>query len=211
MKKIITALMLVLVVGVVFVGCSKGNATWLQDGKTLVVVDNTLGEGEKHNAKFTHTYKNSVVTEDNGYVYILPVSESNPKVRYFISISQGASSASTRFLEITGVKNNAKIDGGKLTKTLGTLRDEGLTYIDGETSSAATDTVTHYSSVVSTTKYCYYVTKNNNLTVWGEKYLAITVTSPIFSASPISFTVEIKDYYKLPLLLGHKGDSWKIV
>lgn len=202
MKKLILSLILVIFAGTILIGCNRNNAVWLEDGKTLEVIDNTLGEGEAQNVRFVHTYKNSVVEEGKGYVYILPISENNPTVRYFASIKQGTNS---ELVEITGIKTGDIItEDNLLTSEWADFWNQGMEFIDGKS------TATHYSNVVTTTKYCYAVSKNNNLTVWGDKYLAVTITSSIVSAVPITFTIEMKNSTVMPLLLSHKGDSWQI-
>ena len=208
MKKIIIALLLIVsVLGLAVVGCSKDEAVWLKDGQTLKIVDNTLGEGKEHNIKFTRSYSNSVVNEEKGYVYVLPVSESNPTERYFVSLSQGGSGNQTIFVEITNVKSGDKLTGENSVADFGSLWGQGLIFAGGDSSNANE----HYSSVVTTTKYCYNATKNNNIKVWGDKYLAVTVTSSVVSASPINFTVEIKNFLQFPMILTHEGDSWQVV
>jgi len=207
-KAIIVALSLVIAMSVMFAGCSKKKAIWLKDGQTLVIIDNTLGEGEKNNLRFTHTFANSVVEEGKGYVYVLPVSESNPAVRYLVSVKHGTSS---ELIEITNVKNGAKLSSDKfLTSGWGNFWNQGMLFVCGASAGSAADTTAHYSSVVTTTKYCYRVTKNNNMTVWGDKLLAVTITSSEESINLLSFTVEIKSFMKLPMILSHKGDSWEI-
>lgn len=202
MKKISLLVVLVLIASVVFVSCTKKNAVWLEDGQTLEIIDNTLGEGEDKNVRVPHTYTNSVVTEKKGYVYVLPVSETNPAVRYFVSINQDAKS---ELIEITGVKDGDTLtDENFLSSEWGNFWNSGLQFVDGKS------TEVHYSSVITTTKYCYKVTKNNYMTVWGSKYLAVTVTSSAISENPVNFNIEIIDFHKLPLILNHKGDSWEI-
>ena len=204
MKKRIFALLLVAITCVAVAGCSKKKATWLLDGQILEVIDNTLGEGEKYNIPSVHIYQNSHVEEARGYVYILPVSETNPKVRYFASIRQGESSNSnTKFIEITDVKNGDILTESDFIDPFRATYPE-VDFIAGNS------TAVHYSSVNTYTKYCYYVTKNNNITVWGDKILSVTITSSIISPEPISFQIEIKTFTKVPMLLGHKGDSWSI-
>jgi|GEM_PF-3531822 len=205
-NKIVTALLLVMVIGLVFVGCSKDDAIWLQTGQTLEIVDNTLGEGQPHNWRFTYSYKNSVVNEEKGYVYVLPVSEDNPTVRYFASLKQGSSSS--KFVEITNVKNGAKLTIANFMPDFADLWAQGMTFVDG---TKDVNTSVHYSSVVTTTKYCYNATKHNNMKIWGDKYLAVTITSPVFSATPVSFSVDIKDFHVSSLILSQVGDSWKVV
>ena len=202
MKKIIIALLIIVSLGAVFTGCSKKGATWLEDGQTLEVIDNTLGEGEPNNLKFTHTYTNSTVNESKGYIYTLPVSESNPTARYFASIKQGTESNSSKLVEITNIKNGDKLTPDNFL-SFESLWTQGMQFIDGNS------TAVHYSSAVTVTKYCYNVT-NNTITVWGDKYLTVTITSSAVSGDSISFEVEIKDFMKLPMILSHKGDSWQI-
>ena len=209
MKKTIIALLLAAAC-IMLVGCSKDKAIWLQDGQTLEIIDNTLGEGQEYNLRFTYNYTNSVVNEEKGYVYILPVNENNPTERYFASIRQGTNSQSTKFIEITNVKNGAQFTGSNFVDDFGSLWDKGLTFADGTNKVSSTTTSVHYSSVATTTKYCYNVTKNNNITIWGDKLLNVTITSPIISANPVSFTVDLKDFFKLPLILSHTGDSWTV-
>ena len=203
-RKIIALLLIVVVAGTMLVGCSRRNAILLEDGKTLEIIDNTLGEGEKDNLRFVHTYTNSTVTKDNSYVYYLPVSESNPTERYFVSNQQGPTTS--ELIEITNVKNGDKIKKDKDEfLSFETLWKEGMKFVD-ETKK----TDVHYSIMVVNVKCYYKVTRNNNITVWEDKILDITVISSKISSSPLSFTVEMKNFSRLPLLLSHKGDSWEI-
>ena len=206
MKKAVVALLLALVVCLTLAGCRKDKAIWLQDGQTLEIVDNTLGEGKEHNLRFTRSYSNSTVTEEKGYVYILPVSENNPTVRYFTSLKQSSGSSDTLFIEITNVRNGEKFTGENHMSDFAELWGQGLIFAGGTASTAE-----HYSSVVTTTKYCYNATNNNNIKVWGDKHLAVTITSSVVSAGPISFTVDIESFFQFPMILTHEGDSWKVV
>jgi len=210
-KKILALLFIAVIAGMVLAGCGRKDAIWLEDGQTLEIIDNTLGEGEKYNARFVHTFKNSVVNEDKGYVYVLPVSESNPSVRYFASIRQGTSSSNTIFIEITNAKDGDKLTSSDIIAGIGDLWEQGLLFVETDSNKAPVGgPKSDYSSVVTTIKYCYSVTKNDNITVWGSKFLAITITSSALSTKPINLTLDIIDFSKLPLLLSHKGDSWSI-
>lgn len=204
MKKIFIISLIIIVVSVMLTGCRKEDAIWLEDGQTLEIIDNTLGEGEQANLRFTHTYKNSQVTEKKGYVYILPVSETNLTVRYFCSVSQGESGNNAKLVEITNIE-----DGDKLTPadclSFTTLWGQGMEFVD-----TTKKTDTHYSSTVTSTKYCYFVTNNNNMKVWGDKYIDVTVTSSVLSKSPVSFEIKIEDSSVMTFILSHKGDSWEI-
>ena len=202
MKRRILIFLFIAVIVAVFAGCSSEGATWLEDGQTLEVIDNTLGEGEKNNVRFVHTYKNSVVNEAKGYIYILPVNENNPTVRYFASLKQDTKS---ELIEITNIKEGDNISADMfLTSVWSDMWGQGMQLADG------TNQTVHYSNVETTIKYCYKVTRNNNLTVWGFKYLSVTITSPLVSSKPFSFTIDEIEFYKLPLLLSHNGDSWEI-
>ena len=206
--KTIIITLLVVMVGFTFGGCNKGKATWLQDGETLHIVDNTLGEGEKNNTTWPHTYKNSTVNESKGYVYVLPVSETNPTVRYFASIKQGTSSNNSLFVDITNMQSGVTINSATLKESITDMWGRGMLFADG-TNTASTSV--HYTTAITNTKYCYYITNNKTLTVWGDKYVDVTITSPVISGSPLSFTIYIENFHKLPLLLGHKGDTWEII
>ena len=210
MKKVVKSfilMFLLIAMGTFFTGCNASNAIWLQDGQTLRVIDNTLGEGRPGNIRVVHTFTNSTVTEARGYIYILPVSESNPTVRYFASIRQGERSANTRFVEITNVECGDILDSSSFTSIID-FWGQGLTFADGTNTPSTTE---HFSSVVTTTRYRYAISRNNNITIWGERSLAVTINSSVISEQPISFTIEIPDFRRVPLLLSHEGDSWEII
>jgi hypothetical protein len=207
-------------------GCTAGaKKYWLEDGKTLHVIDNTLGEGVKYNIKSTRDYTNSSTTEAKSHVYVLPVSETNPSLRYFIAMRQGENSSSTLFAEITNKPTGSKLildEGFSITA----LWAAGLTFLDGSCSAHDQNGApwgsqniyqshlpvilqSHYTSVVTTKKY-QYASKGSALTVWGYKDLAITVTSTNPTVNGLTFTMENISFLKIPMSLSHTGDMWEI-
>ena len=210
-KKIILTLaiaMAVVAMSVGLAGCSKKNAIWLTDGQTLTVIDNTLGEGINGNVRFTHTFKNSVVDENKGVLYVLPTADDDTPDRYFATIRMKTTGIADEihYIEITNIKNGDTVSHSQLMDSISNadMLAQGLHSLDG------TNTATHYSAVTSTTRNCYQVSRGGNITVWTDKSLAVTITSPTIQNTPLSFTIDWPDFHRLTYILGQTGDSWSV-
>ena len=213
------AVSIIAVGGVLLSACTKSHATYLRDGQTLSIVDNTLGEGQNANGRFTYSYKNETKAEQKGSIVALTGTDGAPD-RYFAYVHQkfsletnGTPSTGTVsadfWIELTGLRNGAVLGAGSRIGT----RPAGATNLLGEGENTTMVSAIHHTTV-STYQKIAYEEKNRWLTVWRDRTVTIKITSPTVypSAADNSITVTLNyQYSNFPYCLTQKGDSWKVV